>query len=150
MPPTEEKIREIVEEAKRQLGPEAGDDTLKAVVMETIRRLESTGSSYVSEHHSTFKYLNLTEGRIIVTSFGKNQPGVIYSITKTLNECHCDILDVSQKIMQDFYTLIMLVDIKNADCPFGVIKENLAKTSEQLGIRILAQHEDVFKAMHRV
>lgn len=150
MPITEDKIRQIVEEAKKQLGPGASDDAVKKVVMEAVRRLDTGESKYVTEHHSTFQYLNRTEGRIIVTAFGKNQPGVISSISQELTNCNCDILDVSQKIMQDFFTLIMLVDIKNAVCPFGVIKENMARISEKLGIRILAQHEDVFKTMHRV
>jgi ACT domain-containing protein len=147
---TEDKIREIVEETKKQLGPGANDETVKKVVLETIRRLGTEESKYVTEHPSTFKYLNQTEGRIIVTAFGKNQPGVISNISQELTNCNCDILDVSQKIMQEFFTLIMLVDIKNAICPFGVIKENMARISEKLNIRVLAQHEDVFKAMHRV
>ena len=147
---TEDKIREIVEETKKQLGPGANDETVKKVVLETIRRLGTEDSKYVTEHPSTFKYLNQTEGRIIVTAFGKNQPGVISGISQELTNCNCDILDVSQKIMQEFFTLIMLVDIKNAICPFGVIKENMARISEKLNIRVLAQHEDVFKAMHRV
>ncbi|HMV26985.1 ACT domain-containing protein [bacterium] len=145
----EQEIRKIVEEARRQLGAQASDETVKHVAMEAIRRLDGD-KGYVQEHHSTFRYLNRTEGRIIVTAFGKNGPGIISNISQTLTDCRCDILDVSQKIMQEFFTLMMLVDIKNAACPFGTIKENLARTSETLGIRILAQHEDVFKAMHRI
>jgi ACT domain-containing protein len=147
---TEDQIRSIVEETKRQLGSQASDELVKKVVMETVRRLDEDRPAYVTEHPSTFKYLNQTEGRIIVTAFGKNQPGIISSISQTLTNCNCDILDVSQKIMQEFFTLIMLVDIKNAICPFGIIKDNLSQTSEKLGIRVLAQHEDVFRAMHRV
>jgi ACT domain-containing protein len=146
---TEDQIRRIVEEAKRQLGEGADTATVKQVAVEAIRRMEST-SDYVQEHPSTFQYLNRTEGRIIVTAYGKNHPGIMSGISQTLASCQCDILDVSQKIMQDFFTLIVVVDIKNAICPFGIIKENLARASEQLGVRILAQHEDVFNAMHRI
>jgi len=141
---SEDTLRRIVEETKEQLGPGADPDTVKKVVMETVKRLTAKESS------ASVPFLNKTEGRIIVTAFGKNQPGVISSISQTLANCNCDILDVSQKIMQEFFTLIMLVDIKNAECPFGIIKERLSETSEKLGIRILAQHEDVFKAMHRI
>jgi ACT domain-containing protein len=145
---SEERLRRIVEETKRQMGPDATDEQVKSVVMEAVRRLEHP--SLVEEHASTFKYLNKTEGRVIVTAFGKNKPGVISSISQTLADCRCDILDLSQKIMQEFFTLIMIVDIRNAVCPFGAIKERLGETSERLGIRILAQHEDVFNAMHRI
>lgn len=146
----EDQIRRIVEETKRQLGDGAETATLKKVAMEAIRRLESDGDAFVQEHPSTFQYLNRTEGRIIVTAFGKNHPGIMSGISETLAACQCDILDISQKIMQDFFTLIVVVDIRNAICPFGVIKENLARASERLGVRILAQHEDVFNAMHRI
>lgn len=147
---SEDQIKRVVEETIRQLGPNSNEQTVKSVVLETLRRLESDTGGFVQEHPSTFRYLNKTEGRVIVTAFGKNQPGVMATITKTLADCNCDIHDVSQKIMQEFFTLIMLVDIKNAICPFGIIKENLSKVSEKLNIRILAQHEDVFNAMHRV
>lgn len=147
---SEEQIRRVVEESIRQLGPHSSEQAVKSVVLETLRRLDADTGGLVQEHPSTFRYLNKTEGRIIVTAFGKNQPGVMAKITQTLADCNCDIHDVSQKIMQEFFTLIMLVDIRNAGCPFGVIKDNLAKVSEKLNIRILAQHEDVFNAMHRV
>lgn len=146
---TEDQIRRIVEEARRQLGDGADPAAVKQVAMEAIRRMEAS-PDYVQEHPSVFQYLNRTEGRIIVTAYGKNHPGILSGISETLAECQCDILDVSQKIMQDFFTLVVIVDIKNAVCPFGAIKENLARTSERLGVRILAQHEDVFNAMHRI
>ncbi len=145
---SEERLRRIVEETKRQLGPGATDEQVKKVVMEAVRRMETSAEE--QPQASAFKYLNKTEGRVIVTAFGKNQPGVISSISQTLADCRCDILDLSQKIMQEFFTLIMVVDIRNAVCPFGSIKERLGDTSQRLGIRILAQHEDVFKSMHRI
>lgn len=140
---TEETLKKIIEETQTQLG-HADDATVKKIVIETVRRLSAEPENFGTAFHEK------TEGRMIVTSFGKNQPGVISSISQTLSDCNCDILDVSQKIMQDFFTLIMLVDIQNAVCPFGIIKSRLAETSAKLGIRILAQHEDVFKAMHRI
>ncbi len=149
MPVHEEQVKSIIEETIRQLGPAANDEIVKKIVFETIKRIDQQ-SGAVEEHQSAFKYLNRTEGRIIVTAFGKNQPGVLASITKTLSDCNCDIQDLSQKIMQEFFTLIMIVDIKNAICPFGILKENLTKISDKLGIRVLAQHEDIFKSMHRV
>lgn len=148
MPVHEDQVRSIVEETIRQLGPSANDELVRKIVFETIRRLEHGGVA--EEMSGDFKYLNRTEGRIIVTAFGKNRPGVLASITKTLSDCNCDIQDLSQKIMQEFFTLIMVVDIRSAICPFGILRENLLKVADQLGIRILAQHEDIFKAMHRV
>lgn len=145
---SEDKLRRLIEETRRQLGSHASDETVKKVVLEAVRRTEEP--SLVEEHPSTFKYLNKTEGRIIVTAFGRNQPGIISSISQTLADCKCDILDLSQRIMQEFFTLIMIVNIQNAVCPFGTIKERLGQVSQKLGVRILAQHEDVFNTMHRI
>lgn len=149
MPVHEEQVKSIIEETIRQLGPAANDELVKKIVFETIKRIDRQ-SGIAGDPSGEFKYLNRTEGRIIVTAFGKNQPGVLSSITKTLADCNCDIQDLSQKIMQEFFTLIMIVDIKNAICPFGILKDNLTKVADKLGIRVLAQHEDIFKSMHRV
>lgn len=149
MPVHEEQVKSIIEETIRQLGPAANDELVKKIVFETIKRIDRQ-SDIAGDTSGEFKYLNRTEGRIIVTAFGKNQPGVLANITKTLSDCNCDIQDLSQKIMQEFFTLIMVVDIKNAICPFGILKDNLTKVADKLGIRVLAQHEDIFKAMHRV
>lgn len=141
---TESQIKSVVEEVRRQLGANAADTEVKSVAMEAIRKMEDGDTRHVDVHAGQ------TEGRIIVTAFGKNQTGVISGISQTLTDCRCDIHDVSQKIMQEFFTLMMIVDIRNAICPFGIIKNKLGETSQRLGIRILAQHEDVFKTMHRI
>ena len=138
---TEEMIRKLAIEARDQLGAKASDENIKKVVQETLDALQNQDFTKVSDK---------TSGRIIVTAFGLNKPGIIFCISKVLADCQCNILDVSQKIMQDFFTLIMIVDIQTANCPFGTIKQNLDGESSRLGIRIIAQHEDVFRSMHRV
>ena len=62
----------------------------------------------------------------------------------------CSIEDMSQRIMQEFYTLIMVVDIGTCKCDFAKLSEKLKASEKQLGVTILAQHEDVFRFMHRV
>ena len=146
----EKLVQDIIRETKEHLGAAASENNIKKVVKETLRYLQNNNRGYVHETHSDFKYLDKTEGRMIVTAFGVNKPGIIFSISKVLAECECNIMDVSQKIMQDFFTLIMVVDIATAICPFGTIKDNLDEASARIGIRIIAQHEEVFRSMHRV
>jgi ACT domain-containing protein len=88
--------------------------------------------------------------RIIVASFGLNRPGIVASISAVLAENLCSIEDMSQRIMQEFFTLIMIVDITACKADFAALTEKLKTIEGKLGVTILAQHEDVFRYMHRV
>lgn len=88
--------------------------------------------------------------RVIVASFGKNRPGIVAAISSVLAENLCSIEDMSQRIMQEFYTLIMIVDISGSKTDFAGLSEKLKAVEDRLGVTILAQHEDVFRYMHRV
>lgn len=149
---TEEEIRGIASDVRKRLGDDVDPQRLKKIVTTIVERIQ-TGSGREDEadvRGNSFRYLNQTDGRMIVTVYGKNHAGIIAEITKVLAECECDVQDITQKILQEFFTMIMIVDISKAICPFGVIRDNLAKASEKLGIKILAQHEDVFRSMHRI
>ena len=88
--------------------------------------------------------------RVIVASFGLNRPGIVAAISQILAENLCSIEDMSQRIMQEFYTLIMIVDITSCKSDFAALNLKLKTVEEKLGVTILAQHEDVFRYMHRV
>jgi ACT domain-containing protein len=88
--------------------------------------------------------------RVIVASFGKNRPGIVAAISNVLAEELCSIEDMSQRIMQEFYTLIMIVDITGSKADFAALSAKLKAVEDRLGVTILAQHEDVFRYMHRV
>jgi ACT domain-containing protein len=88
--------------------------------------------------------------RIILASFGLNRPGIVASISAVLAENNCSIEDMSQRIMQEFYTLIMIVDIQQSKADFAALSEKLKAVEQRLGVTIFVQHEDVFRYMHRV
>ncbi|HHJ52402.1 MAG TPA: ACT domain-containing protein [Caldithrix abyssi] len=88
--------------------------------------------------------------RIIVTAFGRNQVGILAGLTGLIAECNCDILDLSQKILQDFFTIMLLVDISESTLSFDEIKKRLIQKGEQLDLKVIVQHEDIFNAMHRI
>jgi ACT domain-containing protein len=88
--------------------------------------------------------------RIILASFGLNRPGIVASISAVLAENNCSIEDMSQRIMQEFYTLIMIVDIEPSKSDFAAISEKLKEVEQRLGVTVFVQHEDVFRYMHRV
>lgn len=88
--------------------------------------------------------------RIIVTVIGQDKVGIIANVSSILAEANANIVDISQTTLQEFFTMIMMVDLEKATVPFDEIKKRLNKKGEEMGLRIDAQHEDVFKYMHRI
>ncbi len=138
---SEEEIRKITFEAINELGDNAPPEAIKELVR---KRVEALGGEY------QFKKNEASFGRVILTSFGMNHPGIVASVTKALSDANCDIQDLSQKILGDFYTMIMVVDISGSPKDLRDIQEDLNKVAEEQKIKIYLQHEDVFRYMHRI
>lgn len=88
--------------------------------------------------------------RVIVTVIGRDRVGLIASVSAVLAQADANILDISQSIMEEFFVMIMMVDIERATVSFDELKKRLNSKGEELGVKIDAQHEDVFKYMHRI
>ncbi|NLT95198.1 MAG: ACT domain-containing protein [Clostridia bacterium] len=93
---------------------------------------------------------NKGSSRIVVTVVGKDKVGIIAGVANVLAEYNANILDISQTILQEFFTMIMIVDIGQCTVDFNVLKEKLITKGEEIGVKISAQHEDVFQFMHRI
>jgi ACT domain-containing protein len=91
-----------------------------------------------------------SSNRVIVTVIGEDKVGIIASVATLLAEANANIVDISQTTLREFFTMIMLVDVEKAAIPFDELKRRLNAKGESMGLRIDAQHEDVFKFMHRV
>ncbi len=88
--------------------------------------------------------------RLIITTLGTDKPGIVAAVSQILAENNVNIEDISQTILQGYFVMIMIVDITNSTVPFKELKERLNKKAEEIGMKILAQHEDLFKNMHRI
>ena len=88
--------------------------------------------------------------RAIVTVIGKDKVGIIASVTAIMAETGSNILDINQTVMQDFFTMITLVDIEKLNIPFAQLKERLNGLGESMGLSIRIQREEIFTAMHRI
>ena len=88
--------------------------------------------------------------KAIVTVIGKDQVGIIAAVCALLSEKNVNVLDISQTILQDYFTMIMLVDASQATVPFAQLKEGLAQAGQERGLDIRIQREDIFNAMHRI
>ena len=88
--------------------------------------------------------------RIIVTVVGQDRTGIIAQTAGVLAEANANIIDISQTLLGEFFVMILIADLARASVSLEELKSRLAAKAAELGMRIDAQHEDVFKFMHRV
>ena len=88
--------------------------------------------------------------KAIITVLGKDTTGIIASVSDILAKSHVNILDISQTIIQEYFTMIMLVDLSKATKSFKDLKETLEAKEKELNLSIKIQHEDIFNSMHNI
>ena len=88
--------------------------------------------------------------RAIVTVIGKDRVGIITDVTALLAQYGVNVLDISQTVLQEYFTMIMLVDAAQCTVPFADLARTLDEAGTQCGLQIRAQREDIFNAMHRI
>ena len=88
--------------------------------------------------------------RAIVTVIGEDRVGIIAGICTVLANINVNVLDITQTILQQMFTMTMLVDISGASVGFTGIVSALEAEGERLGVSVRIQREEIFQAMHRI
>ena len=88
--------------------------------------------------------------KAIVTVIGKDRVGITASVCSLLAQHNINILDITQTVLQEFFTMVMLVDAGACDIPFAELAALLEREGEARSLDIRAQREDIFNAMHRI
>ena len=88
--------------------------------------------------------------KAIVTVVGQDQVGIIAGVCNTLAAENINVLDISQTIMQGFFTMMMVVDLSACTTSFDKLGEALRQIGEGRGLAIRIQREDIFDAMHKI
>ncbi|NLK87450.1 MAG: ACT domain-containing protein [Clostridiaceae bacterium] len=88
--------------------------------------------------------------RAVITVLGKDKVGIIATISKILADSNVNILDISQTLMQDVFTMIMLTDITDSSIAFNELSDRLEAAGKDIGLYVKIQHEDIFNSMHRI
>ena len=88
--------------------------------------------------------------KAVVTVIGKDRKGIIAKISNILFENEVNILDISQTIMQDMFTMIMLVNFENESVTVKQISEKFEQAEKDMGLSIHVQREEIFTSMHRI
>lgn len=88
--------------------------------------------------------------KALITVTGTDTTGIIARVCTYLSDNGINILDISQTVMQQFFTMAMLVDLSTGEKEFAVISEELSALGNEMGLVIRIQREDIFTLMHRV
>ena len=88
--------------------------------------------------------------KAIVTVLGKDQVGIIAAVCTLLADNNVNVLDISQTILREFFTMTMLVDVSASKLPFTVLCTMLENEGSKRGLAIKVQREDIFDAMHKI
>ncbi len=132
----ESSLEHLVDRILQILGPEAQSEQVEELVAACLEYARKPSEFPSGE-------------RVIITAFGCDRPGILANLTRILFEAGVNILDVSQKILQEYFTLIMIADISRMQPSLKELQERLTRVGEQLGIRVYVQHEELFNAMFR-
>lgn len=88
--------------------------------------------------------------KAIVTVVGKDRVGIIAAVCNQLAQYNVNVLDISQTVMQDYFTMMMVVDVSAANQPLAQISLQMEEMGKQSNLSVRVQREDIFQAMHRV
>ena len=88
--------------------------------------------------------------KAIVSVIGKDKVGITASVCGQLAQHNINILDISQTVLEEYFTMVMLVDTSACEKSIGEMSDLLAKAGEEQALSIRIQREDIFNAMHRI
>ncbi len=86
----------------------------------------------------------------IVSVIGKDRVGIMASVCVRLADLNINILDISQTIIKNNFTMVMAVDIEKATVKFSEIKKSLEQLGQEMSLSIKIQREEIFEAMYTI
>jgi ACT domain-containing protein len=136
----EQLIYQLTRAVYDRLGASADKQLVENLVTDIYRLVEAGGGAG-GEGRS---------GRVVISAFGISHPGIVAAIASTLAEARYDIVDINQTVVQGKFAMVLIADAGEAAGDLASLKVRLREVGERLGVRVYAQREDLFQAMHRV
>ena len=88
--------------------------------------------------------------RCVISVLGKDRSGIVAAISAVLAEKGANIDDISQTILDEVFSMTMLVRLNTEVADFNTVQEALAAVGEELGVQVIIQREDVFQFMYKI
>jgi len=88
--------------------------------------------------------------KVVITIVGQDQVGIIAMVSRILAENNINILKINQNILDDFFNMVMIADMTNSKVNLSELQQTLRSEGEKISLDIKAQHEGIFRSMHRI
>jgi ACT domain-containing protein len=149
----EELIYRITRAVYGRLGAGADERTVEALVTDIYRAVEpvvaADGAGGENQRERAAREGG-SAARLIVSVFGVDHPGIVAAVSQVLAEAGCSIIDINQTVVQGKFAMVIVADISKARESAAALKDRFRAEGERLGVRVYAQREDLFNAMHRI
>jgi ACT domain-containing protein len=155
--PNEELIYRITRAVYDRLGSTTDENTVEQLVTEIYRQVEpelrndsASASSLTPSVSASGVSREGSADRLIVSVFGVDHPGIVAGVSQILADAGCSIVDINQTVVQGKFAMVIIANTSRAKMSAAELKERFRVEGEKLGVRIYAQREDLFNAMHRI
>jgi ACT domain-containing protein len=144
----EDLIYRITRAVYDRLGSSVDETTVEQLVTDIYNQV---GPSQATDGSAA--PLSPAEGsseRMVISVFGLDHPGIVAGVSQILAEASCSIIDINQTVVQGKFAMVIIADTSRARESTQALKDRLRSEGQNLGVRIYAQREDLFNAMHRI
>ena len=157
--PAEDLIYRITRAVYERLGAGADEQTVEQLVTDVYREVQPfiiphytspIGQPFPSSGDISSKDRQGSADRLVISVFGVDHPGIVAGVSQILADAQCSIVDINQTVVQSKFAMVIIADASRSHESTAELKDRLKREGEQLGVRIYAQREDLFNAMHRV
>jgi ACT domain-containing protein len=155
--PNEELIYRITRAVYDRLGSATDENTVEQLVTDIYRQVEPelrnggpANGSFATSGPSPAVSRAGSADRLIVSVFGVDHPGIVAGVSQILADAGCSIVDINQTVVQGKFAMVIIANTSRAKFSAAELKERFRVEGEKLGVRIYAQREDLFNAMHRI
>lgn len=147
---SEELIYLITRAVYERLGTEASEHLVESLVTDIYKSIEPyTGHNNSVEREDSAGNTGSSE-RVVISVFGVDRPGIMAVVSQILADAGCSIVDINQTVVRGKFAMVLIANISQATQSATELKERFRREGARLGVRIYAQREDIFNAMHRV
>ena len=156
----EDLIYRLTKAVYSRLGGSADEQAVEQLVTELYREVEpflssnggrpATSQPQPSSSRTVSPSQEGSSDRMVISVFGVDHPGIVASVAQVLAEADCSIVDINQTVVRGKFAMVIIGDTSRARESATELKERLRRAGDALGVKIYAQREDLFNAMHRV
>jgi len=86
--------------------------------------------------------------KAVITVIGEDKVGILARVSTTCAQANANVIEVTQSVLQEYFTMVMLIDIEKMTIDLKKLQENLEKNVDDMVIHVM--HEDIFNSMHRI